>query len=107
MFSSKKKAGNVMRSMVQLVCSKLRKMSVAAQFKVMAVVTAAATGLVALTPASSLAVESETTKKVGEVAGKVGTEGVEIVLVILTALVALIVAIIIIPKAIGLIKRFI
>lgn len=57
--------------------------------------------------APALATGSETKEKVGEVAGKVGSEGVEIVIAILTALVALIVAIIIIPKAVGLIKRFI
>jgi hypothetical protein len=50
---------------------------------------------------------TETKEKVGEVASKVGSEGIEIVLAILTALVGLLVAIIIIPKAIGLIKRFI
>jgi hypothetical protein len=70
-------------------------------------VSLAVFGAMVAGPASAMATESETTKKVGEVASKVGTEGVEIVLVILTALVALIVAIIIIPKAIGLIKRFI
>jgi len=72
-----------------------------------ALVCASVTALSLAFVAPALAVESETTKKVGEVATKVGTEGVEIVLVILTALVALLVAIIIIPKAIGLIKRFI
>ena len=50
---------------------------------------------------------TETKTKVTEVATKVGDEGVEIVLAILAALVGLLVAIIIIPKAIGLIKRFI
>ena len=70
-------------------------------------VSLAVFGAIVAAPTGEMATESETTKKVGEVAGKVGTEGVEIVLVILTALVALIVAIIIIPKAIGLIKRFI
>ena len=70
-----------------------------------AFVAASATILVA--PAASLALESETAEKVKTVATSVGTEGVEIVLAILTALVALIVAIIIIPKAVGLIKRFI
>jgi len=58
-------------------------------------------------PALAGATESETTKKVKEVATGVGTEGVEIVLVILTALISLLVAVIIIPKAIALIKRFI
>ena len=67
----------------------------------------AATATVLVGPAGALATESETAKKVKEVATNVGSEGVEIVLIILTALVSLLVAIIIIPKAIGLIKRFI
>jgi hypothetical protein len=71
-----------------------------------AVAFLAASATVLIAPAASLA-ESETTKKVTTVASNVGTEGVEIVLAILTALVALIVAVIIIPKAVGLIKRFI
>ena len=72
-----------------------------------AVAFLAASATVLIAPAVSLAEESETTKKVTTVATNVGTEGVEIVLAILTALVALIVAVIIIPKAVGLIKRFI
>ena len=43
----------------------------------------------------------------GEVTTQVGSEGVSIVLAILGGLVALIAAIIIIPKGIGMIKRFI
>jgi hypothetical protein len=58
-------------------------------------------------PAAALATESGTASGVKTVAANVGSEGVEIVLAILTALVGLIVAVIIIPKAVGLIKRFI
>jgi hypothetical protein len=59
-------------------------------------------------PAAALATESGTAASgVKTVAANVGSEGVEIVLAILTALVGLIVAVIIIPKAVGLIKRFI
>lgn len=58
-------------------------------------------------PAAAGATATPTETKVGEIATSVGTEGVEIVLAILAALVSLLVAIIIIPKAVGLIKRFI
>lgn len=64
-------------------------------------------GLVVTMPAIASAEAGETKEKVKEVATKVGSEGVEIVLAILTALIALLVAVIIIPKAVGLIKRFI
>jgi hypothetical protein len=63
--------------------------------------------LVVTMPAIAAAEAGETKEKVKEVATKVGSEGVEIVLAILTALIALLVAVIIIPKAVGLIKRFI
>jgi hypothetical protein len=63
--------------------------------------------LVAALPAVAGATETETEKKVGEVASKVGEEGVVIVLAILTALIALIVAFTIIPKAVKMIKRFV
>jgi hypothetical protein len=63
--------------------------------------------LMAVAPAASLATATPTETKVGEIATSVGSEGVEIVLAILAALVSLLVAIIIIPKAVGLIKRFI
>lgn len=65
----------------------------------------AAGGTMLVLPAVSGATETET--KVGEVATQVGTEGTTIVLAILAALVGLLVAIIIIPKAIGLIRRFV
>lgn len=74
---------------------------------------AAATGafvamvVLAVTPVAALATESETEKKLHEVTTQVGSEGVSIVLAILGGLVALIAAIIIIPKGIGMIKRFI
>jgi hypothetical protein len=75
--------------------------------RVLAVSTFVFGALLAAVPASALATETETEKGVHEVATNVSTEGVTIVLAVLTALVGLIVAIIIIPKAIGLVKRFI
>lgn len=55
----------------------------------------------------ALAVESEGAKKVKEVTTSVSTEGVEIILAVLGGLVALIALSIILPKAIGFIRRFI
>ncbi len=55
----------------------------------------------------ALAVESEGSKKVGEVTTKVSSEGTEIILAVLGGLVALIALTIVLPKAIGFIKRFI
>lgn len=60
-----------------------------------------------LVPAAALAVESPTEEKLKTVTTQVSSEGVSIVLAILAGLVALIAAIIIIPKGIGMIKRFI
>lgn len=57
--------------------------------------------------APALAVESEGSKKVKEVTTNVSTEGVEIILAVLGGLVALIALSIILPKAIGFIRRFI
>ena len=74
---------------------------------VASVATVVAAALVAVLPVAALATESETEKKLHEVTTQVGTEGVAIVLAILGGLVALIAAIIIIPKGIGMIKRFI
>lgn len=73
----------------------------------LSVCVALTAAVLASAPASSLATEGATATKVKEIATDVGTEGVEIVLGILAALVTLLVAIIIIPKAVGLIKRFI
>lgn len=62
----------------------------------------------ALVPAgSALAVESEGAKKVKEVTTLVSIEGVEIILSVLGGLVALIALTIVLPKAIGFIRRFI
>jgi hypothetical protein len=57
--------------------------------------------------APALATESEGSKKVKEVTTSVSTEGVEIILAVLGGLVALIALSIILPKAIGFIRRFI
>lgn len=56
---------------------------------------------------SAFATESEATKKVGEAAGKVSTEGEGMMLSVLTAVVGLIALVIIVPKAIGFIRKFI
>jgi hypothetical protein len=61
--------------------------------------------LVAVSPA--LAVESEGAKKVKEVTTSVSAEGIEIILAVLGGLVALIALTIVLPKAIGFIRRFI
>jgi hypothetical protein len=61
----------------------------------------------AVSPLAALAVETETEKKIGTVTTQVSSEGVSIVLAVLAGLAALIAAIIIIPKAIGMIRRFI
>jgi hypothetical protein len=77
------------------------------KYRVLAVSVMAFGALMAAAPVSALATETETEKGVHEIASKVSEEGVTIVLAILSALVALLVAIIVIPKAIGLIRRFI
>lgn len=89
MFKSVKTALKSARTRVYMACS-----------------VVAAALFVAL-PAAAGATSTPTETKVGEIATSVGSEGVEIVLAILGALVSLLVAIIIIPKAVGLIKRFI
>jgi hypothetical protein len=61
----------------------------------------------AFVAAPALATESEGSKKVKEVTTTVSTEGVEIILAVLGGLVALIALAIILPKAIGFIRRFI
>lgn len=58
-------------------------------------------------PGGALAVESEGTKKIGEVTTKVSSEGTEIILAVLGGLVALIALVIVLPKAVGFIRRFI
>ena len=63
--------------------------------------------ILAAGPMAALATESATEEKLHTVTSQVGSEGVSIVLAILGGLVALIAAIIIIPKGIGMIKRFI
>jgi hypothetical protein len=61
----------------------------------------------AFVAAPALATESEGSKKVKEVTTTVSSEGVEIILAVLGGLVALIALAIILPKAIGFIRRFI
>lgn len=76
-----------------------------ARGRISLVVMSASLAVMAVGPGLASATETET--KVKTVAEQVGSEGTNIVLLILAALVGLLVAIIIIPKAIGLIKRFI
>lgn len=71
------------------------------------VCAAAFAALVAVFPAAALATESATEEKLKAVTTQVSSEGVSIILAVLTGLVALIAAIIIIPKAIGFIRRFV
>lgn len=85
----------------------MRKFVQGTKARYLALSVALTAGVLGAAPASSLATEGATATKVKEIATDVGTEGVEIVLGILAALVTLLVAIIIIPKAVGLIKRFI
>ena len=66
-----------------------------------------AAAVIAAVPVAALATESATEEKLKTVTTQVSTEGVSIVLASLAGLVALIAAIIIIPKGIGMIKRFI
>lgn len=61
----------------------------------------------AAVPGVALATETATEEKIKAVTSQVSTEGVSIVLAVLTGLVALIAAVIIIPKAIGFIRRFV
>lgn len=62
--------------------------------------------LAALAPLAS-ATPSETESKLETLSSSVASEGVKLILIVLTALVTLIAAVIIIPKAIGFIRRFI
>jgi hypothetical protein len=86
--------------------SKVRSLVATSRMRVAMFSAAMGVLLVASLPSAALATETETEKGVHEVATQVSTEGVTIVLAVLTALVGIIVAIIIIPKAIGLVKRF-
>lgn len=78
-----------------------------ARLRVAFVAASLAALVMASVPMAALAVESETEKKIGTVTTQVSSEGVAIVIAVLGGLAALIAAIIIIPKAIGMIKRFI
>lgn len=90
--------------MVKFIVSMFKRMQ---SRYVAAVAFVAAALTLAGAPAASLATESETATKIKAVATTVASEGVEIILIVLTALVSLIVAVIIIPKAIGFIRRFV
>ena len=81
-------------------------MFTSARAKVGAAALGVAGLILAAGPVAAMAT-TETETKLGEVTTQVGSEGVSIVLAILGGLVALIAAIIIIPKGIGMIKRFI
>ena len=72
-----------------------------------AYVTVCAVVMSAFVVAPALAEESAGAKKVKEVTTTVSTEGVEIILAVLGGLVALIALAIILPKAVGFIRRFI
>lgn len=58
-------------------------------------------------PATAGAIESEGAKKVKEVTTTVSSEGTEIIIAVLGGLVALIALAIVLPKAVGFIRRFI
>jgi hypothetical protein len=58
-------------------------------------------------PALAGAVETPTEEGVKKAGESVSSEGVTIIIALLSAMVALIVAVIVIPKAIGFIRRFI
>lgn len=86
------------------MCSKM--LGTPRRFVAFAAAALAASVVVAL-PGMALATETPTEEGVKTIATNVSTEGVKIILIVLTALVALIVAVIVIPKAIGFIRRFV
>lgn len=71
----------------------------------MALVASVVTSVVVAAPA--LAEESAGAKSVKEVTTKVSSEGSEIILAVLAGLVTLIALVIVLPKAVGFIRRFI
>jgi len=89
--------------MQKIVVSTYQKMNK----KYLAFCTAVMAVILAVLPMAALATETETEKGVKEITTSVSTEGVAIILAVLTGLVALIVAVIVIPKAIGFIRRFV
>lgn len=90
----------VLRNMVSSVLAAPRRM-------VALGAAALAASVVVALPGMALATETPTEEGVKTIATNVSTEGVKIILIVLTALVALIVAVIVIPKAIGFIRRFV
>lgn len=98
--TTKRKGEQIMSS----IKTALRRLAgVPASVRIM--VLAACTAVVVAVPA--LATETEGAKKVKEVTTSVSSEGVEIILAVLGGLVALIALSIILPKAVGFIRRFV
>jgi hypothetical protein len=73
----------------------------------LAVCVACMGAVFAAVPMAALAVESEGEKEVKKVTEQVSSEGIVIILAVLAGLVGLIAMAIILPKAVGFIKRFI
>lgn len=93
--------------MVSRVINALTAMSGRVRTVVAAASLAVSLGVVGFLPAGAGAVESATEEHIKTVTTQVSSEGVSIILAVLAGLVALIAAAIIIPKAIGFIKRFV
>lgn len=82
-------------------------LSLGSKTKALYVTFAAAMAVLLVGPAASLAVESEGAKSVKTITTQVSSEGSEIILAVLAGLVALIALVIVLPKAVGFIRRFI
>ena len=91
--------------MVERISRAFTRMSAVVHFRVVAATMAVAGVVFGAMPA--LASASETEEKLKSLSESISTEGVKLILIVLTALVALIAAVIIIPKAIGFIRRFV
>lgn len=90
---------------MSFVMNTLRRL--ASKSRTMYVSFAAAMAVLLVGPAASLAVESEGAKSVKTITTQVSSEGSEIILAVLAGLVALIALVIVLPKAVGFIRRFI
>lgn len=99
--AGKQVKGSVMSKFVQMIVGSLKSVWVRTGAALAVFVTAVAL------PAGALAVESEGAKKIKEVTTSVSGEGTEIILAVLGGLVALIALTIVLPKAVGFIRRFI
>ncbi len=93
--------------MVERISRAFTRMSAVVHFRVVAATMAVAGVVFGAMPALASATPTETETKLEELSSKISTEGVKLILIVLTALVALIAAVIIIPKAIGFIRRFV